>query len=398
MSMTRVCIVSPGLLPVPAVRGGAIETLIMSLVRQNETSRRMDLTVVSIDDPEARREAARYRHTRFLFIAPASRWADRSYHYAQAVWKRVDRQSHVMASMYYRSALKAIRSERFDAVVFEGGESRGFTAYDRVFHGHLWYHVHAVPEHPTESAFFSHSFAISAFVAERWERYCSDRNQQVHVLYNCVDVDRFAAPQPADVTRAVRERYGVESDDFLVLYCGRVSPEKGVRELVRAVLRMPDGKVKLLVVGYPNSADAERYLADIHKDVVAAGGESRIRFTGYVPNEDLARYYHAADCQVVPSLWDEGAGNVCIEGMAAGLPIVATRSGGIPEYVSEDCAILLDRSADRLKEQLPAVLQALASDSGRCRSMGDAGIQRARRFSEEAYYGRYCDLIEEHAS
>ena len=89
--MKRVCIISPGILPVPAIRGGAIETLIMSLVKRNEIEQRMNLTVVSIDDGEAREVAKQYPHTDFRFIAPFTKLPNAVYHYALAIWKRVNR-------------------------------------------------------------------------------------------------------------------------------------------------------------------------------------------------------------------------------------------------------------------------------------------------------------------
>lgn len=64
----RVCLVSPGLLPVPATQGGAIETLMTTLMRQNERLHRMDLTVISSDEPKARALAEEYRSTHVVFL------------------------------------------------------------------------------------------------------------------------------------------------------------------------------------------------------------------------------------------------------------------------------------------------------------------------------------------
>ena len=70
--------------------------------------------------------------------------------------------------------------------------------------------------------------------------------------------------------------------------------------------------------------------------------KSKVFFTGYISQIDLAYYYNLADVAILPSIWDEPAGLTNIEAMACGLPVITTRSGGIPEYVG-DCGKLLKR-------------------------------------------------------
>lgn len=392
--MKRVCIISPGILPVPATRGGAIETLIMSLVKRNEIEQRMNLTVVSIDDREAREIARQYPHTVFRFIAPASKLPNTIYHYAQAVWKRVNRHSHVVASLYYRAALHAIRGDDFDVVVFEGGESRGFTAYDRVFRGKLWYHVHANPAPKTESAYFNEVMILSDFVKDRWRQSCTDKRQCLHTVHNGVDTALFERSLELDAGQSKR-KLGYDVDDFVVMYCGRVSPEKGVKQLVDAIAAIDDPLVKLMVIGYAHDPASERYLAELKQRAKSMDG--RVAFAGYVPNDQLDVYYAAADVQVVPSQWEEGAGNVCIEGMAAGKSIIASNCGGIPEYVSPDCAILVDRG-NTMPAGIAAAITALRDDPERRRKMGEAGQRCAARYTEQAYYERYVQLIEQESN
>lgn len=390
----RVCIISPGILPVPATRGGAIETLIMSLVKVNEIEQRMKLTVVSIDDMKAREAAKRYNHTNFRFIAPAAKLPNAIYHYAQAVWKRVNRHSHVIASLYYRDALHEIRGEDFDVVMFEGGESRGFTAYDRVFHGKLWYHVHADPAPMTESAYFNEVMVLSDFVKNRWRQSCTDKNQCLHTVHNGVNTALFERSLELDAIQSKR-RLGYGPDDFIVMYCGRVSPEKGVKQLVDAIAAIDDPSVKLMVVGYAHDPVSERYLTELKQQASSMNG--RVTFVGYVPNDQLDRYYAAADVQVVPSQWEEGAGNVCIEGMAAGKPIIASNCGGIPEYVSSDCAMLVDRGTS-MPADIAAALTVLHADPQRCGQMGENGRRRAQLYTEQTYYERYAQLIEQESN
>ena len=64
----KICLIVPGLLPVPATQGGAIETLMTSLVRENEASHAIEAVVVSPYDEQAYRDSSQYRHTRFVFV------------------------------------------------------------------------------------------------------------------------------------------------------------------------------------------------------------------------------------------------------------------------------------------------------------------------------------------
>ncbi|TPF78573.1 MULTISPECIES: glycosyltransferase family 4 protein [unclassified Bifidobacterium] len=390
MSLLRVCVVSPGELPVPATRGGAIETLIMSLVTCNEKKHQLDLTVTSVADSEAQQQAARYRNTRFLFIKQSARIPDTIYHYWQAVWKRVFPKSHIMSSLYYRKVLKAIRGNHYDAVIFEGGESYGFAAYNRVFHGKLWYHVHATPVRRTPSATFNDVLAISEYVAQQWSKWCTDHNQHLHVLHNGINTAAFKQTLTIGERAQLRAQYGFSDNDFVVMYCGRLFSGKGVKELVEAVVSIKDPNIKLLVVGYAHDTDAKRYEQEI-KDIAQSAGD-RICFTGYVPNADVWRYYNASDVQVIPSLWEEGAGNICIEGMAAGLPIIATRSGGMPEYLAPECSILVDKGP-QLVHDLAVAITVLQKDPQRCEAMSAFARKHAELFSEDAYYTAYVRLL-----
>lgn len=394
MNPLRVCIISPGELPVPATRGGAVETLIMSLVTCNERQRQLDLTVTSVADSDAQSLAAQYKNTKFLFFEQSNQCLETIYHYWQAVWKRVFPKSHIISSLYYRKVLKAIRNDRYDAVIFEGGQSYGFAAYDRVFHGKLWYHVHATPVRRTPSATFSDVMAISEYVAREWSRWCTDHDQRVHVIHNGVKTAAFKQELTTAERKNIRSQYGFSDDDFVVMYCGRLFSGKGVRELIEAVLSIKDPKVKLLVVGYAHDDDAKRYEQEL-KRIAQAGGD-RIRFTGYVRNADVWRYYHASDVQVIPSLWEEGAGNICIEGMAAGLPIVATRSGGMPEYLAPECSVLVDKG-DALVQDLASAIMKLRQNPSRRAEMVAYARRHAELFSEEAYYAEYVRLLSTYA-
>jgi glycosyltransferase involved in cell wall biosynthesis len=140
---------------------------------------------------------------------------------------------------------------------------------------------------------------------------------RLHVAENGVDADAVAA-EAADARERLRAAWGVRAGDRVVLSLGRASPEKGQEGLVRAFRALPGPDVRLVLVGDGPSLDGLRALA---------AGDPRVRFEGWRP--DPWACLGAADLLVLPSL-REGLPLALLEAMAAGVPVVATRVGGVP--------------------------------------------------------------------
>lgn len=134
-----------------------------------------------------------------------------------------------------------------------------------------------------------------------------------------------------------------------VVYAGRLVPEKGVRDLVLAfgMLRTPG--IGLLVVGDgPDRRALER---------LARRKSRRVRFVGAIPHAQVGAYVQHADVVVLPS-WFEERGRLVLEAMAAGTPVVATRTGGIPSSVTDgvDGLLVEPRDAKGLSEAIDRIL------------------------------------------
>ncbi|OXN01191.1 glycosyltransferase family 4 protein [Bifidobacterium vansinderenii] len=290
--MKKICLVAPGLLPVPATQGGAIETLMTSLIEENEKHHLIDLTVVAPHDDRSRTQADAFRHTRFIMIPSASPLIKAKHRLMNAIVRRVSTSTRRSPSAFYDQVLHAIRHE-----------------------------------------------------------------------------------------------------DFVVMYCGRIMREKGILELLQAIEMINDPHVKLMIIGSSNFGPSER---TPYVDKVTALADrlgERVAYTGYVPNDRLYRYSKIADMQVVPSVWEEAAGLVGVEAMAAGFPLVVTCSGGIQEYVSSDCAITVDRD-DHLISGLDQAITDLLNDPDKRASLSDAGAQRAPLFDTKSMYHRFVEACE----
>jgi glycosyltransferase involved in cell wall biosynthesis len=156
--------------------------------------------------------------------------------------------------------------------------------------------------------------------------------ERVHLLYNGVDGARF---QPGD-RAAARRTLELPGDDPLLLYVGNLKPAKGCVDLLEAfpaVLRHHP-RARLAFVG---SGAADTTLA---RRAQQLGIAERVLLAGARPHGQLALWMQAADLLSLPS-HNEGVPNVVLEAMACGLPVVATRVGGIPEVLPGQAGILV---------------------------------------------------------
>ena len=239
-----------------------------------------------------------------------------------------------------------------------------------------------------------------------------------HTLYNGVDTDRFcpASGPPISNNRPAR-----------LLFVGRLSPEKGVHEIIQAfkILAVSRPALHLDLVGGaythtylclapdPNDrvmASLERfygnrlsemvrrqfvlkgkaYLYDLRRE---AAGDERIVFHGRVRQTKTIDFYRRAMVLVFPSVWHEPFGIPTVEAMACGLPVVSTYSGGIPETVEHGRTGILVARGDA--EELALAIGQLIDNPARAASVGEAGRQRVvERFTWEASAQRLADLIE----
>ena len=194
------------------------------------------------------------------------------------------------------------------------------------------------------------------------EQYGADP-ERIRAIPNGCDAALF---QPGD-RQAAREALGLAQDAEVVLYVGRLVPEKGLRELVHATRRLlatrPRARVVLVGDG-PLYAELAATLA--------AEPALPLQLAGSQAPAEVARWMVASDLVTLPS-YSEGHPNVLVEALACGRPVVATPVGGIPEVVDAASGLLVPaRDADALAD---ALAEALAQD------WDEAAL--ARRFSRD---------------
>src|SRR5207253_7953952 len=174
--------------------------------------------------------------------------------------------------------------------------------------------------------------------------------KKISVQHNSIRAQPQTGPSDA---ASLRSKLGIENDERVVLAVGRLSREKAHIDLLKAVqgLRQlhPELNCKLIVVGDGPERDGLEAAAK------SFGLKDKIIFAGQVNN--IQDFYAAADVLALPS-HSEGSPYVLLEAMAAGLPIVATAVGGVPEMLSdnEGAVLVPARNPEAMAEAIARVL------------------------------------------
>ena len=387
----RVLLVPPPDLPVPAVQGGAVETLLTHLIRENEREGQLDLLCTSVPDEAARRAAEGLKHTKMLYIPRP--------HGHRRYWPMVfvERCLGIAAPYdpwYQKVQLSlALEPPGPDLIVAEGGNLTQCSAISRMFgRKRCLAHLHGQTAcSPVMDTIYGGILALSEFIREDYLKTSTLDPKRAYIWYNCVDTKRF---RPGPPPLALRTRLGFGARDFVVLFCGRLDPDKGIHKLMEALALLPVPQIKLLIVGSPffGRTQQSSFLRRLEQQARALG--NRVQFTGYIPNEDLPDYYRLADLVCVPTLVEEAAGLVAVEAMACGRPVLATRSGGMPEYLEGSQAVLVERG-DNIADQLAWSIRMLYEHPALCAEMGAAGTKRAQDFSVERYYKEFVRIVQD---
>lgn len=156
-------------------------------------------------------------------------------------------------------------------------------------------------------------------------------------IYNGVDLERF---KPFWEVRSLREdlrdRFGIKGDEFVVLFVGRVSPEKGVEHLVRsAFILKNEDNIRFFIVGEiaRGRRDNKRVRYGMEVIRLASPLKEKIVFTDVFPPAKIHLLYLLGDVLVLPSNFEEPFPMVPIEAMATGLPVIVRKRGGLKEYL-----------------------------------------------------------------
>lgn len=396
---------SNGCFPVPATKGGAVSTLVESLIKENSEKGLCNFTIFSYYDEDAYKKSKNYNNVNFVWVKVPKyiKRLDNVFFNSMnkiGIAKAISYKSIFSLIYYIKFVASYLRRYKFDNLILENNIPLIWAIRLSKYTGKYYYHFHNVPRISagskkafTQCAGF---LCVSKYVAHQIESAESAigpiNSEKVKVLYNAVDTKLF---RPYDISKLqvvknkIRKLYDINVNQKIILYTGRLSKEKGVDVLLDAISSLDRHDYKLLIVGsvMHGSNREDDYLAQI-KDK-ANKMENNIVFTNYISHSVLPDYYNAADIVILPSIWEEPAGLTMVEALACGAVVITTESGGIPEYVGDDAVVIKNNTllVNNLTYETKKILEKINC----CRKRNSKRIKKI--FSEDSYLERFLKCI-----
>ncbi|MFD5008470.1 glycogen synthase [Streptomyces chartreusis] len=213
---------------------------------------------------------------------------------------------------------------------------------------------------------------------------------RVHVVHNGIDTTLYRPDHRTDVLT----RFGLDADRPYVLFVGRITRQKGVPHLLRAIRHIDPAAQVVLCAGAPDTPEIDQEFRDLYQEL------SRVRegvhwIPQMLPRPEVIQLLTHAAVFVCPSVY-EPLGIVNLEAMACGTPVVASQVGGIPEVVDDGKTGLLVPLDDDFEAGLAHALDSVIGDPEAARRMGEAGRERAvGEFGWDAVARRTAGLYRE---
>lgn len=320
----RVALISSEKLPVPPIKGGAVQVLIHAVLPF--LAEHHDVTVFSIRDPslptvstsdriEHVRLPVRPNHRSDYLDALSAALAQREFDLIHVF----NRPAFVLPIRKVASASRLILSvhnEMFRPQKLPPAEARAcLETVDQVL-------------------------TISDYIGRTIVKFYPEAAGKLRTVHSGADPETFypkGSPEAQRLGEEVRRELGMGPGP-VVLFVGRLSQKKGLHVVLAAMSRVLDQHpdAQLLIVGSKWYGDDKEddYVKFVHRLAHPLG--HRVYFTGFVPPDDIPRCYAAADVFVCASQWNEPLARVHYEAMAAGLPIVSADCGGNGEVLREN--------------------------------------------------------------
>jgi glycosyltransferase involved in cell wall biosynthesis len=388
----KIAILTCGLLPIPAVQGGAVENMIDFYLEYNAQKKLHNITIYSPWDAKAIKHPALTSDVNYyVFIDVTSLKA--------RIRRRIYKQFHSheyynhFIEYYFEKIYADLQKRHFDYIILENCPGYAYKLSQRGFQNIILHLNNDLLNAKSRYHDVIFNSLVKILTCSNYIRNRVSTIQtcnKIHTLYNAIDVNNFSPQKKFSINRMT---IGFSKEDFIISFSGRINKDKGVAELIDAILMLKDEpNIKLMVIGgtfFGNAVDEDDFVRSL-KDKAKTISD-KIMFTGYIPYDKLPDYLHLADIAVIPSMWNEPFGLTIVEALAAGLPLVTTRSGGIPE-ICEGVATIVNR--ENIVNNLSEAILDLYHHPEKRKQMSLASLKRAKFFDKKAFAEKFFDSLE----
>ncbi|WP_289129528.1 glycosyltransferase family 4 protein [uncultured Clostridium sp.] len=393
----KIAIICPQGLPVPAVKGGAIETLIDVIIKENEEKNKLDIDVYTIFDKEAVKESQKYKNSKFIFLCKHKKYIKIRNKFISFLRKVLKLN---ISYTYPQKVAKELKKINYDRVIVEGDSSLIGAISKVVPKQSIYLHIHHNPYTTNNDTFkgelllCNKVIGVSDFITKGILNCIGDKTFNAETLKNCTNTKIFNKELYKNEVMMYRKKYNIEPDDIVIIFTGRPIQIKGIKELLIAFKDLTNKykNIKLLIVG--NSGFGNQVVTPFEQELLEISKEisDKVIFTGFINNEVVPYMHSISDIAVVPSICEDSAPLVVLEYMSSGLPLIVTNSGGIPEYVNKECAITIERD-EKIIENIKIALEKLIENKKTRDKMSIIAHNSAQKFSHNRYYEDFISII-----
>ena len=408
--MEDITLIMGSVLPVPAVKGGAVENLIENIAKAHEKEKKVNLNIICAYDFNAEKIAKeKFKNTNFNYIkvGKINKFIDQCISF---VATKIFHKKNVMAYSYifqrlgyYRKTSNLLHKKDFGKIILENSTGlylalkwkKNYLKYA----GRYYYHCHnkvntdfgCIDIIEKTNKFIS----VSDYMGKDLQNF-SDRikSKKFLTLKNIIDYEKFEKNITETEKNILKNKYHIDSNEKVIIFVGRLTEEKGIKQLLMAINDVTYKNFKLLIVGsyFFNTkvkSDFEKEL-----DELVNKNKERIIFTGYINYNEIYQLYKISDFAVLPSMWDEPAGLTIQEAEACGLPAITTNSGGIPEYVINGSSIIIKKD-ENIVENLKTEIENLLNDEKKLKEMSNKSLEIINDLDICKYYNNLIKIVEE---
>ncbi len=214
-------------------------------------------------------------------------------------------------------------------------------------------------------------------------KLCNVKSDKIKVIYPGVDLEKFK--EKSSNQEYILEKYGIKRKYFL--YMGALRKNKNVDGIIKSYKKYLNygGKNELVIAGGKNG----EYL-NLKKLIKSLELEGRVIFTGYFPEEDKVSLYKNAEVFLMPSLY-EGFGIPVIEAMAAGIPVITSKTSSLRE-IAEGSGLLVNPEDT---EEISRAMVRITKDRRLKEKLITEGIERAKMFNWKHTGEKFIELVYE---
>ncbi len=359
--MKKLCIITPMFLPVPAVRGGAVEHLINVIIDQNELNDDIKIDLYTVYDNKI---VSNHKNTKIIQI--------RLNVFMLIVQKCINKFLNIFKiNKYYdfnffkfKEIVKTVNKNDYDAVIIENNMQLYKYIYTNVknknipFYFHLHNDLNPIDKSEKDYRFILDTskgiFVISEYLKNKLNDICN--TEKIKILYNVIDRKKYVN-YSYDKKRLneLRTQLNISNSEIIVGYVGRPDADKGLLELIRSFNKIKKDNVRLLIIS--DDFINVKYKKEHTSNLIQAVSENstRISISGRVNYEEMPMYYKLIDILVIPTICQEAFGMVALEGKTLNKKIIYTNSGALPEVLKDTDAVKVElnqRLIDNLSEAL----------------------------------------------